>query len=324
MHNALYAMNTNTRPARARTIFAHVLACLAAASPALSAADPPPYPVLATAKTRANPQALAALQKPGRVIFTDGFESKKSLKNYFEIRGLKDGRAKLVLDPKLARSGKGCIQFTAPDRNGKQSGAGASYWFGPEGYDTIYFRRYIRFAPDYDQGNLNHTGGGLAAVAGTGKWDGMGKAGIRPDGTDRFTSGFEPWRDWKRYPSPGFMFLYTYWMDMKRDRDGHYWGNNMYPAKDERFVPKRDRWYCLEQMIKANTPGKADGELAAWIDGKLYIHYTGFRWRTTGKVKLKRTNIGVYIHQCTQDNTVWYDDVALSTGYIGPAKNTAR
>ena len=75
-----------------------------------------------------------------------------------------------------------------------------------------------------------------------------------------------------------------------------------------------------EQMIKANTPGKADGELAAWIDGKLYIHYTGFRWRTTDRVKLKRFNIGVYIHQCTQDNTVWYDDVALSTGYIGPKK----
>ena len=47
-------------------------------------------------------------------------------------------------------------------------------------------------------------------------------------------------------------------------------------------------------MIKTNDPGKANGELAAWIDGKLYIH------------------------KATQDNTVWYDDVALSTGYLGP------
>ncbi len=26
---------------------------------------------------------------------------------------------------------------------------------------------------------------------------------------------------------------------------------------------------------------------------------------------------GVYVHSATKDNTVWYDDVALSTGYIG-------
>ena len=46
----------------------------------------------------------------------------------------------------------------------------------------------------------------------------MGKAGIRPTGDDRFTSSFEPWRDWQRAPAPGYMFLYTYWMDMTQSR----------------------------------------------------------------------------------------------------------
>jgi len=27
----------------------------------------------------------------------------------------------------------------------------------------------------------------------------------------------------------------------------------------------------------------------------------------------------VYVHQAAKDNTVWYDDVALSTGYVGLA-----
>ncbi len=278
------------------------------------------YPVLVTAKTRADRRATEELEKPGKVVFSDGFESPDSLKNYFEIRGLKDGRAKLTADPKKAHSGKGAIQFTAPGRDGKSSGAGASYWFGPKGYDRIYLRRYIKFAPDYDQGNLHHVGGGLAGVAGTNKWGGMGKAGIRPNGDDRFTSSFEPWCDWRRYPPPGFMFLYTYWMDMKRDRDGHYWGNNMCPAKDDRIALRRDRWYCLEHMIKVNDVGKPNGELAAWIDGKLYIHYKGFRWRSSEDVRLKRFNIGVYVHHAAKDNTVWYDDVALSTGYIGPVR----
>ncbi len=279
-----------------------------------------PYPFLVTAKTRADTATLAELEKPGRVIFSDDFESPVSLENYFEIRGRKEGNSLLVTNPKTAHRGSGCIQFTSVARDGKSSGAGASYWFGPQGYDLIYFRRYIRFASDYDQGNLHHTGGGLAGVAGSNKWAGMGKAGIRPNGDDRFTSRFEPWRDWKRYPAPGYMFLYTYWMDMKRDRDGNYWGNNMCPDKDERIALDRDRWYCLEQMIKVNDPGKPNGEMAAWIDGKLYIHYKGFRWRSNSAVRLKRCGIGVYVHHATRNNRVWYDDVALSTGYIGPVK----
>ena len=63
------------------------------------------------------------------------------------------------------------------------------------------------------------------------------------------------------------MFLYTYWMDMKGDRDGNYWGNAFRPAKQptiERdlrfFVPDRLdlpddalRWQC-EQAIRNYDP----------------------------------------------------------------------
>jgi hypothetical protein len=278
----------------------------------------PPYPRLVTAETRADTNALAALEKPGKVFFCDDFESPDSLKKYFEVRGLNDGRAKLVFDAKAAHSGKGAIQFTAVARDGRESGAGASGWFGPEGYDRLHFRRYLKFAADYDQGNLNHVGGGLAAVAGADRWRAMGSAGIRPRGDDHFNSSFEPWCDWRRYPVPGYLFLYTYWMDMKRDRDGNYWGNMLGPAENERVVLRRDQWYCLEHMIRVNDTGKANGELAAWIDGRLYIHYRGFRWRTSAEVRLKRFDIGVYVHQAKKDNSVWYDDLALSTGYIGP------
>ena len=177
---------------------------------------------------------MAALQRPGKVFFSDDFESPESVKKYFEIRGLQEGRAKLVTDAKLAHSGRGAIQFTAVARDGRESGAGASGWFGPDGYDRVYFRRYIKFAADYDQGDLNHVGGGLAAVAGTDRYRAMGSAGIRPQGDDHFNSAFEPWCDWRRYPAPGYMFLYTYWMDMNRDPDGHYWGNMLGPAEDER------------------------------------------------------------------------------------------
>jgi hypothetical protein len=277
-----------------------------------------PYPKLVTAETRTGADRLSALERPGGVFFRDDFESSESLEKYFEIRGLREGRAKLTTNAELAHKGNGAIQFTAVARDGRESGAGASGWFGPEGYERVHFRRYIKFAADYDQGNLNHVGGGLAAVAGADRWRAMGSAGIRPRGDDHFNSSFEPWRDWGRYPAPGYMFLYTYWMDMNRDRDGNYWGNMLGPAQGDRIVLDRDRWYCLEHMIRTNDVGQANGELAAWIDGKLYIHYTGFRWRSSADVKLKRFNIGVYVHRAKKDNTVWYDDVVLSTGYIGP------
>jgi hypothetical protein len=275
-------------------------------------------PRLVTAETRADAAALADLQRPGMVFFEDDFESPESLKKYFEIRGRREGYAVLTTDPQLAHTGRGAIQFTAPAREGRESGSGATAWFGPAGYERVYFRRYLKFAADYDQGNLHHVGGGLSGLAGADRWHAMGTAGIRPAGDSHFKSAFEPWRNWGRYDPPGYMFLYTYWMDMRRDRDGNYWGNMLEPAAEDRVTLQRDRWYCLEQMIKTNDVGTANGELAAWIDGQLYLHHRGIRWRTSEDVRIKRFGIGLYVHRATRDNTVWYDDVALSTGYIGP------
>lgn len=219
-------------------------------------------PVSATEATLANARELARLETPGQVFFHDSFESDSSLTNYFEIRGLEQGQVKLDRGAG-AVEGQGALRCFAPTNNGEASGSGASYWFGPAGRPVVYFRRYLKFAADYDQGNMNHTGGGLAGVAGADRWGGMGKAGIRPDGTDRFTCAFEPWRDYQRYPAPGYMFLYTYWVDMEISGDGHYWGNFIEPPPDQRLVPERDRWYCLEQMIRVNDLGQANGELAA-------------------------------------------------------------
>jgi hypothetical protein len=196
-------------------------------------------------------------------------------------------------------------------------------WLGDDGHDQVHLRYWIRYAPDYDQGNLNHTGGCLSGVAGTNKWAGMGTAGLRPNGDDHFDSRVEGWRDWQRIASPGSLICYAYWMDMKRDRDGHYWGNMFGPAEKERFVPVLGKWLCVEQRIAANTPGKDDGELAVWLDGALYQHWTGFRWRSTDAVKIKRMSLMVYVHAAVRDNTVFYDDVVVSTGYVGTGEVVA-
>jgi len=278
-----------------------------------------PYPEDVTVETLADAEELAGLEKPGEVFFREGFESTEALTKFYNRKD----REQVVLDAKLAHSGQGALRMDVPDRGGDAAGAGVSYWFHP-GHDVVYFRRYIKFPEDYDQGNLHHVGGSLYAVAGSDKWGGMGKAGIKPEGDDRFGASFEPWRDWGRNEPPGAMMLYTYWMDMKRDKDGSYWGNNLTPPRERRVLLKRGVWHCLEQMIRANTPGEADGEMAAWIDGELYIHLKGFRWRSSPEVRLKRIGLGLYVHQSRKANTVWYDDVALSTGYVGLLEKPAE
>ena len=65
------------------------------AQPTTTDEDAGPCARLVAAETLANPARLAALEAPGKVFFEDDFKSAESLKNYFEIRGLKEGRARL-------------------------------------------------------------------------------------------------------------------------------------------------------------------------------------------------------------------------------------
>ena len=313
---------------RLRRLPALLVALIVAASssPAQESASRPaeaeadrPYPKVVTEATRRDEARLKALEAQGKPIEALDFEGEAPFKRSFEVQGLDSGTARIETDPKSVHKGRRSLRLESPARDGKSSGSSVHLWLGDDGHERVHLRYYLKFAADYDQGNLNHTGGGLSGVAGTDKWRGMGGAGLRPKGDDSFSTRLEPWKDWGREKPPGAMFLYTYWMDMKRDKDGNFWGNMIEAPKSERFIPERDRWYAYEVMVKTNSVGKADGELAAWIDGKLHIHAVGFRWRSTPDVKLKRSSLLVYVHEARRSNVVHFDDVVLSTGYIGLA-----
>lgn len=65
---------------------------------------------------------------------------------------------------------------------------------------------------------------------------------------------------------------------------------------------------------------KLSRSITVMVEGRPYVHDNGFRWHSSEDVKLKRFGMGVYVHQVTKDNSVWYDDMALSAGYLGPGK----
>ena len=218
-------------------------------------------------------------------------------------------------------SGKGkCVQITAT--LGKNTGAHLYKMLSP-GLDTCHLRFYVKFDKDHDY--IHH----FVHLVGYNPPTryAQGGAGERPKGDERFSTGIEPWGDWGKHPAPGAWHFYSYWCEMKAARDGNYWGNS-FAAKDPPRV-ERDRWICVEIMLKCNSaPDKADGEQALWLDGKEIGRWGGIRWRTDEKLKVNGLWMLYYItenagrqnrvREPRKVNRVWFDDIVVSNEYIGP------
>lgn len=259
------------------------------------------------------PLALYAEDAPPRIIFSDDFES-GALDAWDEDSNFDDpNRVRLTTDPEHVYRGEYAVEIIA--QPGAGTGGKLNKWFMP-GYDQVYARWYCKFAEDFDQGNHMHFNH-LLANRWDNRWSAFGKAGTRPTGADFFTTGLEPWRDWGNNSAPGEMMLYAYHMDMPIDpRMNRYWGEMMRP--EEKSLIERGRWYCMEMMVKANTPGEADGEQAFWIDGELKGHFTGIRWRDDETLQINAFWIMLYVHNSARVNRVWFDEVVISQDYIGP------
>ncbi len=85
------------------------------------------------------------------------------------------------------------------------------------------------------------------------------------------------------------------------------------------LVPELGRWYCYEYMVKANAPGRRDGRIACWVDGKLIADFPNLRLRDLGTLKIERFGVSLHLGTNTiRANRKWYDDVVAATSYIGP------
>ncbi len=186
------------------------------------------------------------------------------------------------------------------------------------GVDTMYARFYVKF---HEKTGYVHHFVHLVADRTPTPWP-KGGAGETPPGDAKFSTGIEPTGSWGKYPPPGIWNFYTYWHEMKTK-----WGS-VFIGKEEQIQP--GRWYCIEVMLKANSsPDKADGEQVFWVDGELYGRFTGFRWRTTDKLKINSFWLLFYNtdqparhnkdpHPESRVMEVWFDDIVIATEYIGP------
>jgi hypothetical protein len=260
------------------------------------------------------------------VIFADDFES------YADATGLaanwNDGvyrNVRIVTDNVFA--GKQALAFDNPKQDGELSNTVARH-LATE-LDSLYLRYYTRYDPRFDVVGSTHNGGGISAHYYNA---GMATPGVPANGTNKFLIEFEAWRGEVAEPNPGNLNFYVYHPAQRSDYGDHFFPdgtvlpNSSLPGdfgadfvKRPNIVPELGRWYCHEIMLKANTPGMRDGEIAAWVDGALVARFGNLRLRDVATLKIDRFNLSLHIGSNTRSETSkWYDNVVAAKSYIGP------
>ena len=106
------------------------------------------------------------------------------------------------------------------------------------------------------------------------------------------------------------MMYYTYHGDMRGK-----WGDE-YRWAGPGGKMETNRWYCIEQYCKINTPGKKDGVLTAWVDGVLVLEKTDVKMRSVDTLHLKAFWLNYYYGGggvSKKARHVYIDNLALST-----------
>lgn len=289
----------------------------------------------------------AGIEKDEDVIFAENFEtgSVEQIGKRWGYIDDKNGKVMILSDDiPPCGAGKRSLQVTAT--LGEDSGGSLHTTFKP-GEDKVFLRFYTKFSADHAYEHHFVELGGYNPPT---PWPNP-RAGTRPQGDDRLMVFIDPIGRYGRYPPPGVWVLYTYWPEMKISADGYYWGNCLAPAQP---VPvPRDRWLCVELMIKLNSaPEKSDGELALWIDGKFVMRFAegmkrgtwsgmgfklvesggepfeGLRLRTSMDLKINHLWLEHYADEGAQRqnkladpnrvNRVWFDDIVVARKYVGP------
>jgi hypothetical protein len=275
------------------------------------------------------------IERDPAVVFADDFEATKTglMPGGYRKGDEKKwddswGRCIVTDKAENVHSGKKALEMAVPRPGPKSTGAAVQRNL-EEGFDALFLRYYAKFGKDNDVFHGGAHNGGLIDARARGVP--VGCAGVRADGSNKYCAMLDTYRPEEKLPSPGPLVVYCYHMDQ-----GGRWGDQFYSSGrilpngpelfGEEFVPRADfipeqgRWYCYELMARANTPGKRDGRVAFWVDGKLRGDFPNLRLRSVETLKGNVINLNVHAgnFRVKRDIFMWFDDVAVATAYIGP------
>lgn len=196
------------------------------------------------------------IENDAAVVFAENFDAASLDEVVGRWESIENKEAlSLSSDAPLVKTGGKSLLITHV--GGKSTGAHLYRRLAP-GFEKLHYRFYVKFDPKCAPiHHFFHVGGYNPSTA----WP-QGGAGQRPRGDERFSTGIEPFGSEWRWD------FYSYWMEMRGSPPrGQTWGNSF--VHDERFKVARGKWICVETMLKMNDVGKANGEMALWIDGEL-------------------------------------------------------
>ncbi len=209
----------------------------------------------------------------------------------------------------IADDGSACAGNACLTKWGEAKGTGAKMTYDlPAAEEEIYQRVYLKLPPRISGETTR-----LMAVTGV------------PDGEPTYqTYGAETPAG--QGPFWGVLALYN------SERDGKIRNRHlrlMLKTTDYHFVLSGtkntlpvDRWFCLEMMVKLNTPGCRDGKIRVWQDGTEVFRHTQLPIRKTDSIKIRSVH-----DQCRIDNRrfagptrFWVDNLVVARAYIGPMR----
>jgi predicted amidohydrolase len=197
----------------------------------------------------------AGIASDPRLVFAENFESEldEMKKKWSSVDGTQI--MSQSDDRPGASGGKHSLLMT---HVGGRGTGGALYRSFKPGNDKLFARFYVKFDPDCAP--IHHFGTNIGGYNPPTPWP-QGGAGLRPGGDKTLTVGVEP------FGNRWVWDYYTYWCDMRGSPpNGQTWGNSF--IRDPALKVQRGKWTCVEVMVKMNTVGESNGEMALWIDGK--------------------------------------------------------
>ncbi len=258
------------------------------------------------------------IQRDPNVIFFSDFESDEWIEGWTSVAHLQaletlDADSDRDFEPvqgkalrvRIAEGSTGALNMTYKFK--RETG---------EEPNEVFSRYYLRLADDWNQALQ---GGKLPGISGT--YGVAGWGGRKSDGTDGWSArGSFHLTIPRENPLGGLTPIgtYCYHADMK----GQY-GNVWLWQNGYRGFLKNNRWYCVEQYLKLNTPGEKDGIIRAWIDGRPAFEKTDIRFRHTDRLKIEQVWMNVYHggkKPSPYDQHLYIDNVVIAREYIGPMK----
>jgi len=236
-----------------------------------------------------------------------------------------------TLQPPVSAGGYGPLDgqsWRVENRKGETGGANAKWRFsnpdklGAEP-EEMYFRYYVRLDTDW---HVDPPAGnkfpGFAGIYGT-----AGNGGNQSDGTNGWSARGHYYTDVPiGNPAAGLTAIgnYVYHADMQ-----DFFGDLVYYQRNYLGLIERNRWYCIEQYLKMNTPGVKDGILRAWVDGQFAYEKTTWRWRSAdppiipGLDQLRIEDVWLNVHHggtipTPESYHMYFDNLVIAHSYIGP------